>query len=113
MSPVQLQHSGGDDFCRLWEISHDATDLPETGEKGFVSRPALVGFERPRLARWHSADQGGRCIAFRADPEPEGRWRRGHLLVLGKQQRVYALTLNQRVQGSNPCTLTNDLRHLA
>src|SRR5215204_2669215 len=39
MSPVQLQHSGGDDFRRLWEISHDATDLPETSEKGFVRHP--------------------------------------------------------------------------
>src|SRR5215204_1959869 len=39
MSPVQLQHSGGDDVRRLWEISHDATDLPETSEKGFVRHP--------------------------------------------------------------------------
>src|SRR4051812_45191503 len=36
MSPVKLQHSGGDDVRRLWEISHDATDLPETSEEGFV-----------------------------------------------------------------------------
>src|SRR4051794_24155638 len=39
MSPVQLQHSGGDDVRRLWEVSHDATDLPETSEKGFIRHP--------------------------------------------------------------------------